>query len=84
MEYVMKRDSLTIRKIERRISQLETAISYTKKSTRVNQNNKMLVKLNKELNNAVYQHNKFDLFKVLEKQLDEELTKQLEKQFASL
>ena len=84
MEFEMKRDSLTIQSIEKRILQLKVSIKHTKKTTRIHQNNKKMIRLNEELNRAVYHHNKFDLFKVLEKELDKELHRLLDMQFASL
>jgi len=79
----MYRDSFAIRKIEKRIADVELANRYVKKTTRLHQNIKNIALLHKKLNNAVYQHNKFGLFQVVEKELTKLYTEQLNKQFDS-
>ncbi|MEK4025372.1 hypothetical protein [Sporosarcina sp. FSL W7-1283] len=74
MQYEMKRNHPSITRIERLISEVETANRYVKKTTRLHQNNKKLSRLNKELQRAIYQYNKFDLFNFLEEEMNKRIT----------
>lgn len=84
MQFEMKRDSPAIRRIEKRIAEVELANRYVKKTTRLNHNMKKIVTLNKDLNRALYHHNKYDIFDLFEKIYTKIYTEELDKRFTNL
>ncbi|KMP65182.1 hypothetical protein TU57_10570 [Bacillus cereus] len=77
-------DSPAINRAEKRVRKKELAIKYTRKTVRVYQNKKSLALLVEKLKNCIYQHNKFDLFKVVEREIDERLSQSIKSQFDKL
>lgn len=74
-------DSPAINRAEDMLRKKELAIKYTRKTVRVHQNKKSLALLVDKLKNCIYQHNKFDLFKVVEREMDEQLSQSIKSQF---
>ncbi|MGH0831238.1 hypothetical protein ACQVTX_23470 [Bacillus pretiosus] len=77
-------DSPAINRAEERVRKKELVIKYTRKTVRMHQNKKSLVLLVEKLKNCIYQHNKFDLFKVVEREMDEQLSQSIKSQFDNL
>lgn len=78
----MSRDSPAISSIEYRIARVELANSYAKKSTVIHQNKKKLIRLQQDLERAVYRHNKLDLFQALEEEITKRLIERYVNEFA--
>jgi len=81
VEFKFNKDFPSADRIREQIANLEMAIRLTKKTVRLHQNKKKLVSLNEKLQRTIFQHNKFDLFDLIEKKLNEELSRSIKEQF---
>lgn len=81
--YTFKFDSRALNSIEYSISRTELANKYVKKTTRRHQNNKKITRLENERKLAIYNHNKFGLFDAISAEIDKQMPKFLEEQFAN-
>lgn len=75
------KDFPSVKRIEKRIFDLELAITYTKHTVRLKQNKKKLIQLHRELDNTILQCNKFNLFNYMQVIIDKEIEKGLQEQF---
>ncbi len=82
--FKFKTESPAINRAENMVRKKELAIRYTRKTVRIHQNKKSLALLVDKLKNCIYQHNKLDLFKVAEREMDEQLSQSIKSQFDNL